>query len=162
MGSGFQNMSFVTATRVKIAADEDDDGASASSNEEAASSNETASSNEKAASSNHRFAGLSSFIRPQYGGDVHATTVDGIYPYVSNRSDVLGEMMFYFHHAKLKRTVLVTAPVGEREAAISFLREHSTLHPFDKFCSVCGKTGGLLKCPCKRVRNCGAECQRAD
>ncbi len=38
--------------------------------------------------------------------------------------------MFYFHHAKLKRT-----------PSVSHLREHST---FDKFCPVCGKTGGLL------------------
>ena len=134
ISTGFQNLAFVTESRVKM-------------------TTETAS---------ERYNALSSFIRPQYGGDVRSTSVDGFFPYFSNRSDALGEIMFYFHHAKLKGPVLVTAPVDEREAAIAFLRAHGTLHPFDKFCAVCGRTGGLLKCPCKRVRYCCAECQHAD
>jgi hypothetical protein len=131
---GFQNIAFVTASRVKM-------------------TTEVVS---------ERFNALSSFTRPQYGEDVQSTSVDGFFPYFSNRSDALGEIMFYFHHSNLKGPALVTAPVQEREAAITFLRARSTLHTFDKFCAVCGKTGGLLKCPCKRVRYCCAECQHAD
>ena len=135
ISNGFQNLAFVTESRVKM------------TTEEVVS---------------ERFNALSSFTLQQYGEHVQSTSVDGFFPYFSNRSDALGEIMFYFHHAKLKGPVLVTAPVEEREAAITFLRTHSTLHTFDKICAVCGKTGGLLKCPCKRVRYCSAECQHAD
>jgi hypothetical protein len=134
ISTGFQNLAFVYESRVNMTA-------------------ETGS---------ERYNTLSSLIRPQYGWDVVSTTVDGFFPYFSNRSNALGEIMFFFHHAKLKGPALVTAPVEEREAAITFLRTHSTLHTFEKYCAICGKTGGLLKCPCKRVRYCSVECQHAD
>lgn len=95
------------------------------------------------------------------GLSVQQHVLNGFFPYFSNRSDDLGEIMFIFHHAKLKRLALVTVPIDEREEAVHFIRTHGTMHTFDKLCAVCGKTGELLKCPCKRVRYCGAECQRA-
>ena len=92
---------------------------------------------------------------------VERSVLNGFYPYFSNRSEALGEIMFIFHHFKLKRLALVTVPIEEREEAVTFIRAHGTLYRFDKLCALCGKTGDLLKCPCKRVRYCGAECQRA-
>ena len=95
------------------------------------------------------------------GLSVERSVLNGFYPYFSNRSEALGEIMFFFHHAKLKSLALVTVPVEERDEAITFVRAHGTLYTFDKLCALCGKTGDLLKCPCKLVRYCGPECQHA-
>lgn len=119
------------------------------------------------------------YVCQKTGEEIRYSQVDGFFPYFSNRSDKLKEIMFYFHHKvnfyyyhhvlrqhnltaaaqDLKRVVLVTAPIDEREEAIGFLRAHGTIHAFDKLCAMCGKTGDLLKCKCKRVRYCGKECQ---
>ena len=109
-----------------------------------------------------RFEALSIFVRHQFGSDVRLTSTTGFFPYMSNRSDALGEIMFCFHHAKRRTLALVTAPIEARKDAINFIRAHGTLHTFDKHCAVCGKTGDLRKCPCKRVRYCCAECQHVD
>ena len=96
------------------------------------------------------------------GRTVRRSVVTGFFPYISNRSDTLGEIMFFFHHAKLKRIALITAPIGERADAVNFIRAHGTLHTFDKLCAMCGKTGDLRKCEgCKSVRYCSKECQVA-
>jgi hypothetical protein len=95
------------------------------------------------------------------GLTVERLVLNGFYPYFSNRSEALGEIMFLFHHAKLRCLALITVPIEEREEAVTFIRAHGTVYRFDKLCALCGKTGDLLKCPCKRVRYCGAECQHA-
>ena len=138
---GFQNMAIVTECRTNLRSMDDQTVVVAGAK---------------------RYEALSAFVRPRFGGDVHSTHTAGFFPYLSNRSDALGEIMFCFHHAARRTLVLVTAPIEAREDAIAFLRAHSTLHPFDKHCAVCGKTGDLRKCPCKRVRYCSAECQQMD
>jgi len=85
----------------------------------------------------------------------------GFFPYFNNLSVALGEVMFFFTYAATGRLALVTAPDDEREAAVTFIREHGVMQFFDKVCAQCGKTGDLHKCPCKAVRYCCSECHRA-
>ena len=86
----------------------------------------------------------------------------GFFPYLSNHSVALSEIMFFFTNAETDRLALVTAPDDEREAAIAFIRARGVMQGFIKVCAQCGKTGhkDLLKCSCCRaVRYCCAECQ---
>lgn len=85
----------------------------------------------------------------------------GYFPYFSNLSAALGEIMFFFTYAPTGRLALVTAPADGRRAAIDFIREKGVMQFFDKVCAQCGKTGELDKCPCKAVRYCCVECHRA-
>ena len=85
----------------------------------------------------------------------------GYFPYFSNLSIALGEIMFFFTYAPTGRLALVTAPDDEREAAIDFIRKNGVMQHFDKICAQCGKTGEFGKCPCKAVRYCCDECHRA-
>jgi hypothetical protein len=86
----------------------------------------------------------------------------GYFPYLSNRSAALDELMFFFTCASTDRIALVAAPDSEREACIDFIRKRGAMQLFDKVCAQCGKTGNdLFKCPCKAVRYCCADCQRA-
>jgi hypothetical protein len=84
-------------------------------------------------------------------------TLMGFYPYFSTRDDALGMHVFFFFHAALDTLVLISTP--EREHGLNFILSHGALHTFDKVCAQCGKTGGLLKCSCLKVRYCGKECQ---
>lgn len=86
----------------------------------------------------------------------------GFFPYFSNSSVSLAEIMFFFIHAETDRLVLVTAPTSERRRATDFIRAHGAMHFFDKVCAQCGLTGSdMYKCPCKAVRYCSTECQHA-
>lgn len=89
------------------------------------------------------------------------TTLKGFFPYFSNLSADLDEIMFFFTYANTDRIVLVTAPNHERKMAIEFVRKQGVMQFFDKVCAQCGKTGNLDKCPCKAVRYCCTECHRA-
>ena len=86
----------------------------------------------------------------------------GFYPHFCNRSAALDEIMFFFTRAETDCLALVTVPADERPKAIQFICDNGKLQLFDKVCAQCGKTGNdLFKCPCKAVRYCCAECQRA-
>ena len=86
----------------------------------------------------------------------------GFFPYFSNLSVKLDEIMFFFTHAETDRPALVTGPSSERQAVIGFIRKHGVMQFFDKVCTQCGKTGNdLYKCPCKAVRYCCQECYHA-
>ena len=87
----------------------------------------------------------------------------GYFPYASNLSTELGEIMFFFAYAPTDRLALVTVPTDERAAAVDFIIKNGAMQLFDKVCAQCGKTGGggeLDKCPCKTVRYCCVECYR--
>ena len=81
----------------------------------------------------------------------------GFYPYFTDGDS--NRIFFIFFHSTLSRLALISAPVTQREHALSFILEHSELHTFTKICAACGKTGGLRKCKCEAVRYCNHECQ---
>ena len=72
------------------------------------------------------------------------------------------ERIFAFHHKPMRKVVLAAIPgLQHMPAFLQFVCESGTVVAFDKTCGWCGKTSeDLLKCPCKGVRYCGADCQR--
>ena len=83
--------------------------------------------------------------------------VKGFYPYFASMIEDLNEYMFMYFHSELDRIVMVSSTVPEN--AVQFMLKTGSVQVFDKLCGWCGKTGNLLKCPCKVVRYCGRECQ---
>ena len=89
----------------------------------------------------------------------HRLAIKGFHPYFNvNDDNLLQESMFFYFHATLNRIVMAAAPSAAD--ATQFMLTTGAIHTFDKLCAFCGKTGGLLKCPCKAVRYCGDLCQR--
>lgn len=91
-----------------------------------------------------------------------AIVVKGFFPYFSNSSAALGEIMFFFTCARTDRLALVTAPSDERQRATDFIRAHGVMHFFDRICAQCGLAASdLFKCPCRAVRYCCTDCHHA-
>ncbi len=107
--------------------------------------------------------GFACETRVEGGGGVRRKVLfKGFFPYFSNSSAALGEIMFFFTRAETDRLALVTAPAGERQQAIEFIRAHGVIQFFDKVCAQCGLAASdLYKCPCKTVRYCCTECHHA-
>lgn len=76
--------------------------------------------------------------------------------------ELLGdEHVFLFYHQGRRKAVLAVIPsIEQRSAGVAFMCAHGLVNAFDKVCAWCGHVGGLVKCPCRRVRYCGADCQR--
>jgi hypothetical protein len=74
------------------------------------------------------------------------------------------ERIFAFLHTRMRKIALVIASAPNLlDATMRFINAHTVTLPFDKVCGWCGRAddhAGLKKCPCRRTRYCGAECQR--
>ena len=96
------------------------------------------------------------------GEEKRGILLAGFFPYFSNSSVELGEIMFFFSCARTNRLALVTAPNEERQRATDFIRAHGIMHLFDRICAYCGiAASDLYKCPCKAVRYCSTDCHHA-
>jgi hypothetical protein len=120
---------------------------------------ETVSRNRLVVGDIHLLENMSFAVSAGMEGDGAAgrLMVKGFYPYFASMIEHLNEYMFMYFHSELDHIAMVTSTVPEY--AVQFMLKTGSVQVFDRLCAWCGKTGELLKCPCKVVRYCGRECQ---